>query len=284
MKKRDKMIIAAFERSINLNVRIVRSKKEFNRKRLKQEIKKVKLKRRKNMSFTLRISGTAFEQKLVGFKDIKTFKEKLKNQNDEFFYEILDEEPEDAKEISHQYVVSANSEIVLLDKDRDVVKTFEVSDLRRMTPVDNLDTEKLSYKGYALAIGEEEGFSETYKVPSKIKDFNIAYLYCYTTKFDETIDTRSLTEDAMQSGQLFYISDNELKKLCSEEIDLLRKTIADYEDNQFDSYDPAELLATLIDLGSESISKYELTYNEDGGCSNRTISGYFLDQKFNEVD
>ena len=40
MKKRDKMIIAAFERSINLNVRIVRSKKEFNRKRLKQEIKK----------------------------------------------------------------------------------------------------------------------------------------------------------------------------------------------------------------------------------------------------
>ena len=102
------------------------------------------------MSFTLRISGTAFEQKLVGFKDIKTFKEKLKNQNDEFFYEILDEEPEDAKEISHQYVVSANSEIVLLDKDRDVVKTFEVSDLRRMTPVDNLDTEKLSYKGYAF--------------------------------------------------------------------------------------------------------------------------------------
>ena len=236
------------------------------------------------MSFTLRISGTAFEQKIVGFKDVKIFKEKVKNQNDEFFYEILDEETEDAKEISHQYVVSANSEIALLDKNRNVVKTFEVSELRRMTPVDNLDTEKLSYKGYALAIGEEEGFSETYKVPSKIKDFNIAYLYCYTTKFDETIDTRSLTEDAMQSGQLFYISDNELKKLCSEEIDLLRKTIADYEDNQFDSYDPAELLATLIDLGSESISKYELTYNEDGGCSNRTISGYFLDQNFNEVD
>ena len=84
------------------------------------------------MSFTLRISGTAFEQKLVGFKDIKTFKEKLKKQNDEFFYELLDEETEDAKEISHQYVVSANSEIVLLDKDRDVVKTFEVSDLRRV--------------------------------------------------------------------------------------------------------------------------------------------------------
>lgn len=40
MKKRDRIIIAAFERSINLNVRIVRSKKEFNRKRLKQEIKK----------------------------------------------------------------------------------------------------------------------------------------------------------------------------------------------------------------------------------------------------
>ena len=103
------------------------------------------------MSFTLRISGTAFEQKLVGFKDVKTFKEKLKNQNDEFFYEILDEETEDTKEISHHY-------------------------------------------------------------------------------------------------------------------------------------DPAELLATLIDLGSESISKYSLTYNEDGGCSNRTISGYFLDQNFNEVD
>ena len=116
------------------------------------------------MSFTLRISGTAFEQKIVGFKDVKIFKEKVKNQNDEFFYEILDEETEDAKEISHQYVVSANSEIALLDKNRDVVKTFEVSELRRMTPVDNLDTEKLSYKGYALAIGEEEGFSETYKV------------------------------------------------------------------------------------------------------------------------
>ena len=39
-KKRDKIIMAAFERSINLNVRIVKSKKEFNRKRLKQEIKK----------------------------------------------------------------------------------------------------------------------------------------------------------------------------------------------------------------------------------------------------
>ena len=40
MKKRDRIIIAAFERSINLNVRIVKSKKEFNRKRLKQETKK----------------------------------------------------------------------------------------------------------------------------------------------------------------------------------------------------------------------------------------------------
>lgn len=40
MKKRDRIIIAAFERNINLNVRIVRSKKEFNRKRLKQETKK----------------------------------------------------------------------------------------------------------------------------------------------------------------------------------------------------------------------------------------------------
>ena len=39
-KKRDKIIMAAFERSINLNVRIVKSKKEFNRKRLKQETKK----------------------------------------------------------------------------------------------------------------------------------------------------------------------------------------------------------------------------------------------------
>lgn len=87
-----------------------------------------------------------------------------------------------------------------------------------------------------------------------------------------------------QSGQLFYISDNELKQLCKEEINLLRKTITDYEDNQFDNYDPAELLAALIDLGSESISKYLLVYNEDGGCSNRTISGYFLDQHFNEVD
>ena len=44
----------------------------------------------------------------------------------------MDEEPEDAREISHQYVVSANSEIELLDKDRNVVKTFEVSDLRRV--------------------------------------------------------------------------------------------------------------------------------------------------------
>lgn len=40
MKKRDRIIIAAFERSINLNVRIVKSKKEFNRKRLKQETKR----------------------------------------------------------------------------------------------------------------------------------------------------------------------------------------------------------------------------------------------------
>lgn len=40
MKKRDRIIIAAFKRNINLNVRIVKSKKEFNRKRLKQEIKK----------------------------------------------------------------------------------------------------------------------------------------------------------------------------------------------------------------------------------------------------
>ena len=40
MKKRDRIIIAAFERSINLNVRIVKSKKEFNRKKLKQEIKR----------------------------------------------------------------------------------------------------------------------------------------------------------------------------------------------------------------------------------------------------
>ena len=107
MKKRDRVIIAAFERSINLNVRIVKSKKEFNRKRLKQETKK-------DWITSLIQKGEKIWVLHLGF------------------YELLDEEPEDAREISHQYVVSANSEIELLDKDRNVVKTFEVSDLRRV--------------------------------------------------------------------------------------------------------------------------------------------------------
>ena len=43
VKKRDSIIIAAFERRINLNVKIVKSRKAYDWKNAKQEIKKLLL-------------------------------------------------------------------------------------------------------------------------------------------------------------------------------------------------------------------------------------------------
>ena len=40
VKKRDSVIIAAFERRINLNVKVVKSRKVYDRKNAKREIKK----------------------------------------------------------------------------------------------------------------------------------------------------------------------------------------------------------------------------------------------------
>lgn len=39
--KRDQIILAAFQRYVNLNVKIVKSKKIFNRKHFKEETKKI---------------------------------------------------------------------------------------------------------------------------------------------------------------------------------------------------------------------------------------------------
>lgn len=63
------------------------------------------------MSFTIRVKGYAYEQKLVGFKDANSFKEKVEENDDNLFYELLDDEPEYCKELAHQYVLSAEGEV-----------------------------------------------------------------------------------------------------------------------------------------------------------------------------
>ena len=129
------------------------------------------------------------------------------------------------------------------------------------------------------------GFYETYELPEGItaKNFNIANLYCYTTKFDENIDVESFTEDGMQTGELYYISDKELRELCKDEIDLVKKSIEDYTDDSFDNYDQADLLAALLNGGSEKAAEHALSYNGDAECSDREIKGYLFHKDFKSV-
>ena len=237
------------------------------------------------MSYTLRVKGYAYEQKLVGFKDANSFNEKVDENDDNLFYDILDEAPEYCKELAHQYVLSGNGEVQLLDEDIEIKKLFKVSDLRRMQPTDLFNRKAQKSEGYALAIGEEYGFYETYELPEGItaKNFNIANLYCYTTKFDEKVDVESLTEDGMQTGELYYISDNELRELCKEEIGIVNQSIDDYSDDSFNSYDQADLLAALLSGGSEKAAKHALSYNGDAECSDREVKGYLFSKDFQRV-
>lgn len=115
------------------------------------------------------------------------------------------------------------------------------------------------------------------------KNFNIANLYCYTTKFDEKIDIESFTEDGMQTGELYYISDNELRELCKDEIGIINQSIDDYSDDNFDSYDQADLLAALLSGGSEKAAKHTLSYNGDAECSDREVKGYLFHKDFKSV-
>lgn len=237
------------------------------------------------MSYTIRVKGYAYEQKLVGFKDANSFNEKVEEDDDNLFYELLDDEPEYCKELAHQYVLNGAGEIQLLDEDMEIKKLFKVSDLRRMQPSDLFNRKEQKSEGYALAIGEEYGFYETYELPDGIttKNFNIANLYCYTTKFDEKIDIESLTEDGMQTGELYYISDNELRELCKEEIGIVNQSIDDYSDDSFNSYDQADLLAALLSGGSEKAAKHVLSYNGDAECSDREVKGYLFSKDFQRV-
>ena len=198
---------------------------------------------------------------------------------------MLDDEPEYCKELAHQYVLSGEGEVQLLDEDMEIKKLFKVSDLRRMQPADLFDRKAQKSEGYALAIGEEYGFYETYELPEGItaKNFNIVNLYCYTTKFDEKIDVESLTEDGMQTGELYYISDKELRDLCKEEINIVKKSIEDYSDDSFDSYDQADLLAALLSGGSEKAAEHILSYNGDAECSDREVKGYLFHKDFKSV-
>lgn len=154
-----------------------------------------------------------------------------------------------------------------------------------MQPTDPFDRKVQKSEGYALAIGEEYGFYETYELPEGVtaKNFNIANLYCFTTKFDEKIDVESLTEDGMQTGELYYISDKELRELCKEETSIVKKSIEDYSDDSFDSYDQADLLAALLSGGSERAAEHLLSYNGDAECSDREVKGYLFHKDFASV-
>ena len=65
------------------------------------------------MSYTIRVKGYAYEQKLVGFKDADSFNEKVDENDDNLFYELLDDEPDYCKELAHQYVLSGEGEDML---------------------------------------------------------------------------------------------------------------------------------------------------------------------------
>ena len=61
----------------------------------------------------LRVKGYAYEQKLVGFKDANSFNEKVDENDDNLFYELLDDEPDYCQELEHQYVLSGEGEVQL---------------------------------------------------------------------------------------------------------------------------------------------------------------------------
>lgn len=71
------------------------------------------------MSYTIRVKGYAYEQKLVGFKDTDSFNEKVEENDDNLFYDLLDEAPDYCKELAHQYVLSGEGEDML-----SIVDTF----------------------------------------------------------------------------------------------------------------------------------------------------------------
>ena len=139
------------------------------------------------MSYTLRVKGYAYEQKLVGFKDVNSFNEKVDENDDNLFYDLLDEAPEYCKELAHQYVLSGEGEV------------------------------------------------------------------------------------------------QELRELCKEEIDIVKKSIEDYSDDSFDIYDQADLLAALLSGGSQRANKHLLSYNGDAECSDREVKGYLFHKDFKSV-
>lgn len=87
----------------------------------------------------------------------------------------------------------------------------------------------------------------------------------------------------MQTGELYYISDKELRDLCKEETNIVKNSIEDYSDDSFDSYDQADLLAALLSGGSEKAAERLLSYNGDAECSDREVKGYLFHKDFASV-
>ena len=83
--------------------------------------------------------------------------------------------------------------------------------------------------------------------------------------------------------RLYYISDNELRELCKEEIGIVNQSIDDYSNDSFDSYNQADLLAALLSGGSEKAAEYALNYNGDAECSDREVKGYLFSKDFQRV-
>ena len=237
------------------------------------------IKKENNMSLMLRIGGTAYEQRLVGFKDEKRFKQVVKDHDDSIFYDILDENLEDTKELYHQYIIDASSTISLATN-KNIEEIGVVEDLSTI-PNRKAEKEDLQSKGYAFAYSIERSFFESYTLPKGVtkKNFDMDNLYCIGSKFNKDIDMDCSSNYAMTSGTLYYITMEQIKDAAIKDKALLMANDSAFDINELDSYDISDILATLIFADSSIIEKYKLEYNEDGECCDREVSGYFLDSE-----
>ena len=108
--------------------------------------------------------------------------------------------------------------------------------------------------------------------------------YAYEQKLVGFKDANSFNEKVDENDDnLFYDILDEAPEYCKEETSLVKKTIEYYSDDSFDSYDQADLLAALLNGGSEKAAEHLLSYNGDAECSDREVKGYLFNKDFKSV-
>ena len=239
------------------------------------------------MAIELVLSGVAREFRLIGFEKSKDFKKAYKRADDDgFFEEVLSDSVEGGEEISQQYMVIPGTTLRLRKDDEWIGKEIDdgFSEIRIIGNPDAICTSDLGCEGYVVAFSNETGFSESYLLPSHVtKDnFNPNNLWALGSRLDDEIDVRSLCEDSLLSGTLYYMDEDDVKKVVKEDIHIIKEWDSGFKMKDFDDYDTYELLAELIANRSTTIEKYRLEYCENSEYEDREVEGYFLTSDFEE--